>query len=42
MAFSYALLFRLTHLLPLLLGGIFFVAEGRGQETADVPAREEG
>lgn len=37
LAFSYALLFRLTHLLPLVLGGAFFVAEERGREPADLP-----
>ena len=34
-AFSYALLFRLTHLLPLLLGGVLLVAEERTRKPGE-------
>jgi len=35
-AFSYAVLFRATHLLPLTLGGLFFVLEERAAQE-EVP-----
>ncbi|MGQ9583902.1 MAG: lysylphosphatidylglycerol synthase transmembrane domain-containing protein [Anaerolineae bacterium] len=40
LAFSYALLFRVTHLLPLLLGGIFFVAGERAGEATELRASD--
>jgi hypothetical protein len=37
MAISYAILFRLTHLLPLALGGFFFLAQQRSDDPVCEP-----